>query len=446
MELQQLWDNALAAMQQLRQPVQLFQFAVSLLALGMAFWLGRRWQGRGGEGLRGDLQQRLLRPAIVVIVALLGLGALRLLQLPYRILALVCVLAFSMLLIRSLAYTLRRVLRPGPMLAASEQLVSGVIWLGFALYLLGWLQPSLNLLDQAALQMGDNRFSLLDLLSLLATAAVLLILGGLLSSALEKRLMSVQQLSIGFRVGASKVLRFVLILLAMLVALNLVGINLTSLAVFSGALGVGLGFGLQRIASNFISGFILIMDRSIRPGDVITIGDSFGWVQELNARYVVVRNRDGVDTLIPNENLITSEVINWSYSDSAVRLKAPVQISYDDDPEQAMSLMVEVARAHPRVQDNPAPVGRLMGFGDSGIDMELRVWIRDPQEGVNNIRSELNLGIWKAFKQAGITIPFPQRDVRLIRVGEPQVGQRADSGEGAEPESDADPDRSAARD
>ncbi|MCB1589565.1 MAG: mechanosensitive ion channel, partial [Xanthomonadales bacterium] len=164
------------------------------------------------------------------------------------------------------------------------------------------------------------------------------------------------------------------------------------------------------------------------------------------ARYVVVRNRDGVDTLIPNENLITSEVINWSYSDSAVRLKAPVQISYDDDPEQAMSLMVEVARAHPRVQDSPAPVGRLMGFGDSGIDMELRVWIRDPQEGVNNIRSELNLGIWKAFKQAGITIPFPQRDVRLIRVGEPQVGQRADSGEGAEPESDADPDRSAARD
>lgn len=412
--LQEAWVWLQEGWAQLRDPLQLFQLAVCLLALGLAARLGRHWQGRWGEGWRGDLAQRLLRPAVVVTVTVLGLGALRILELPHRLLALVSVLAFSLLLIRGFAYALRRVLKPGPLLAASEQLVSGLIWLGFALYLLDWLGPTLDLLDRMALQLGDNRFSLLNLLSLLTLAAALLIVGGLISGALERRLMGVQQLSIGFRVGASKVLRFVLVVLALLVALNLVGINLTSLAVFSGALGVGLGFGLQRIASNFISGFILIMDRSIRPGDVITIGESFGWVQELNARYVVVRNRDGVDTLIPNENLITSEVINWSYTDSTVRLKAPVQISYSDDPEQAIALMVEVARAHPRVQSDPPPVGRLMSFGDSGIDLELRVWIRDPQEGVNNIRSELNLGIWKAFKAAGITIPFPQRDVRLV--------------------------------
>ena len=180
-----------------------------------------------------------------------------------------------------------------------------------------------------------------------------------------------------------------------------------------GALGVGLGFGLQRIASNFISGFILIFDRSIRPGDVVSIGDKFGWVQELRARYIVVKDRDGVETLIPNENLVTSEVINWSYSDPNVRLKIPVQISYGDDPERAMEIMLEAARNTPRVLKDPPPVARLMAFGDNGIALELRLWINDPQNGISNVRSDVNLGIWRGFREAGITIPFPQRDLHL---------------------------------
>lgn len=304
-------------------------------------------------------------------------------------------------------------LRPGPVLEASEQLISGVIWLGVALYLVGWLGPTFELLDSAAVKFGDGSFSLLDALLLVVLAAAMVLLGTLVSRLVERRVMAAGDLSIGLRVGVAKVVRFVVIVLAIVVSLNMVGINLTSLAVFSGALGVGLGFGLQRIASNFISGFILIMDRSIRPGDVITIGDSFGWVQELNARYVVVRNRDGVDMLIPNENLITSEVINWSYADKSVRLKVPVDISYEDDPIQAMALLVDVAKGNKRVETSPEPVARLMAFGDSGIELELRVWIGDPQEGLNNISSELNVGIWKAFKQAGITIPFPQRDLHV---------------------------------
>ena len=170
---------------------------------------------------------------------------------------------------------------------------------------------------------------------------------------------------------------------------------------------------MQRIASNFISGFILIFDRSIRPGDVISVGDKFGWVQELRARYIVVRDRDGVETLIPNENLVTTDVINWSYTDRSVRLKVPVQISYSDDPEQAMALMLEAARATPRVMQDPPPVCRLMEFADNGIALEARVWILDPENGVSNVRSDVNLGIWKRFNEAGITIPFPQRDVYI---------------------------------
>jgi len=201
--------------------------------------------------------------------------------------------------------------------------------------------------------------------------------------------------------------------LAVLIALNSVGVDLTALTVFGGALGVGLGLGLQRIASNFVSGMILLYDRSIRPGDVITIGDRLGWVQELRARYIVVRDRDGVETLIPNENLIISEVTSWSHSDKSVRVKIKVQISYADDPEEAMQIIKE-ACVHPRVLSDPETVVRLMSFGDNGMNLEARVWIEDPEAGVNGVRSDINLAIWKGFQKAGITIPYPQRDVRVV--------------------------------
>jgi len=215
------------------------------------------------------------------------------------------------------------------------------------------------------------------------------------------------------RVGFSKFIRIALLIIAFLLALNAVGINLSSLAIFGGALGVGLGFGLQKIVSNFISGFILVMDRSIKPGDVITVGDQFGWVEALNSRYLVVRNREGVDTLIPNENLITSEVINWSYADRNVRVIIKVQISYNDDPEQAMALMLECAKASDRVLEDPPATVRLMAFGDNGIELQLRVWIADPENGTAMVKSDINLAIWRAFKVHNITIPFPQRDVHI---------------------------------
>ena len=152
---------------------------------------------------------------------------------------------------------------------------------------------------------------------------------------------------------------------------------------------------------------------------MITVGDNYGWVKELRARYIVVRNRDGVETLIPNENLVTTDVINWSYSDRKVRVRVPVQISYEDDPEEAMAIMLEAGKAQPRALKDPEPVVRLMEFADSGIALELRVWMTDPQEGVGNIKSDINLAVWRGFKAAGITIPFPQRDVNLRYMNAP---------------------------
>jgi small-conductance mechanosensitive channel len=179
-----------------------------------------------------------------------------------------------------------------------------------------------------------------------------------------------------------------------------------------------LGFGLQAIASNFVSGFVLLMDRSIKPGDVIsftgttgTTAEGFGWVQELRGRYVVVRDRDGVETLVPNQHLITNPVINWSYTDPRVRIKLPVRVSYKDDPEKALSVLIQAAEGHRRILRDPPPVSRLINFGDSGFELELRFWISDPQEGVNNVRSDVNRSIWRLFQESGITIPVAQREV-----------------------------------
>jgi small-conductance mechanosensitive channel len=217
------------------------------------------------------------------------------------------------------------------------------------------------------------------------------------------------------RVGLTKFSSVFLYSIAIIIALNTVGIDLTTLTVFGGAIGVGLGFGLQRIASNFISGFILLFDSSIKPGDVITVGDRFGWVVALHARYIVVKDRDGVETLIPNENIITSEVTNWSYSDKHVRVKIPLQVSYQDDVEHAMQLMLDACNTSDRVLKNPEPTVRLRAFEDNGIKLELRLWLDDPEKGVGSVKSDINLAIWKSFKENNITIPFPQRDVHIIK-------------------------------
>ena len=211
----------------------------------------------------------------------------------------------------------------------------------------------------------------------------------------------------------SKLLKLVLLSVAVLFALSTIGVDLTALAVFGGAVGVGIGLGLQRIVANLISGVILLLDRSIKPGDVIAIGETFGWIQSLGARYTAVRTRDGTEFLIPNEDLITTQVENWSHSDVKLRLKIPVGIAYSCDPHFAIKLCNEAAAKCARVLDNPGPNTLLRGFGDNSVDLEIRFWINDPQNGRGNITSEILLNVWDAFKEHDIEIPFPQRDLHL---------------------------------
>lgn len=298
--------------------------------------------------------------------------------------------------------------------------ISLLIWIALSLHVLGWFEPVVEALDSAGIQAGSARISVWSVLKVLFTVTLFVLAAVWIARWIERRLMAMTAVAISMRIGLSKFIQAGLIGLSILLGLNAAGLDLTTLNVLTGAIGIGLGFGLQSIASNFVSGFVLLMDRSIKPGDVIsfsgttgTTTEAFGWVQELRGRYVVVRDRDGVETLVPNQHLITNSVINWSYTDPRVRLKLPVRVSYDCDVETALAILINATDDHLRVLREPAPVSRLMGFGEYGFDLELRFWISDPQEGVNNVRSDVNRAIWKLFQQHGIRIPVPQHEVKV---------------------------------
>lgn len=357
---------------------------------------------------------RIIFPFGMFLFMAVGRVILRKAHIEIALLDSVMPLALSWAAIRLAVFILRTSFNPTRTLKAWEGIISTTLWAAVALHLLGWLPDILNAMDEIAFHAGKVHISLLTVTKLVLAVASLLILALWLSNFIEKRLAGASGMDAGMRIGIAKFSRFVLLTLALLLSLYSAGIDLTALAVFGGALGVGLGFGLQRIASNFISGFILVMDRSIRPGDVITTGNTYGWVQEMRARYVVVRTRDGSDTLIPNEKLIISDVINWSYENSNMSVPLTLRISYKDNPEHAMQIMLDLAHQHARVLKEPAPSCILKEFSDTGITLEMNVWVNDPEAGITNVRSDLYLAIWKAFKQHAITIPYTQKDLPTV--------------------------------
>ncbi len=293
--------------------------------------------------------------------------------------------------------------------------ISVFVWSIAALNILGLLEPTLTQMDAIGFSLGKTRLSLLVVFKGLLAFAGFLWLATLLARVSERRIQSITTLTPSLRVLIVKITRTMLIILAFIIGLNTLGIDLTSLAVFSGAIGVGIGFGLQKVVSNFISGIILLLDRSIKPGDVIYISDTdtYGWVNALGARCVSVVTRDGKEHLIPNELLITEKVENWSYSNRDVRIKIPVGISYESDPRKALELMMEVAAENPRILKNPSPNALLRNFGDSSVNLELRAWIDDPANGIGNIISSISLDIWDKFHANGVAFPFPQRDLHI---------------------------------
>jgi len=426
--MQELLHNAGLALQGLLTPTSVLQLAAIAIAILVAWWFGRQVRNteRGKlalvqTGFQARLTEALMitapHLAALVLIAAFG-GALHALKAESRLVDLAITLSGLLLLIRFAVYVVRVSL--GNRTKGWGNIITFVIWGLLALHVLGWFDPLVQAFDSVGINAGNRRITLWSVIKILFTVGAFIMVAVWMARWVERRLMSMQGLALSMRIGIAKFSQAFLIGLSILLGLNAAGLDLTTLNIFTGALGIGLGFGLQAIAANFVSGFVLLMDRSIKPGDVIsftgttgTSTEGFGWVQELRGRYVVVRDRDGVETLVPNQNLITSPVINWSYTDPRVRLKLPVRVSYKCDPEKALELLLKAAEDQPRILRDPKPVSRMMGFNDYGFDLELRFWISDPQEGVNNVRSDANRAIWRLFKEHGIIIPIAQREVIL---------------------------------
>lgn len=324
----------------------------------------------------------------------------------------VMLLALAWLLISVFSHTIRS--------RALGRVFSIVAWVYVAATILGVTGDVAQLLDDAGFQVGNFRLSILNVLKATLLLGVLLWLASSTGNFLDRRIQSSQELTPSLRVLIGKVLRITLIAVAALLAMSGIGIDLTAFTVLSGAVGVGIGFGLQKVVSNFISGIIILLDESIKPGDTISLGDTFGWIRELRARFVSVVTRDGREFLIPNEDFITTEVVNWSFTDNLVRLDVPFGVSYDSDPHEVARLAIEAAGSVDRVvTSNKQPVCWLKEFGDSSINFLLRFWIADPQNGLTNIRGKVMLALWDAFKENDIAIPYPHREV-IVKTPVPQ--------------------------
>ncbi|AYE84901.1 MULTISPECIES: mechanosensitive ion channel family protein [Sulfitobacter] len=295
-----------------------------------------------------------------------------------------------------------------------RRMVTWGLWIYATLYMLNVADDVAVFLDDVALTIGEFRLSVLTVLTALVVVGALLTMARLASTTTAATIRKNEDISPSMQVLAVKGVQILLYGLAFFIGVRAVGIDLTGLAVLSGAIGVGLGFGLQKVVSNLVSGVIILLDKSIKPGDVISLGETFGWIQTLGARYASVVTRDGKEYLIPNEDLITGQVVNWSHSNDFVRLDIYFGTAYSDDPHVVRKLAVDAAKGVDRVLSYKAPVCHIVGFGDSSVDYILRFWIKDPTGGLTNIRGNVYLALWDAFKENDISIPFPQREVKVI--------------------------------
>jgi len=412
MLLTDLWSD-------LQRPSILWQVGVLALCLLAAWWMSRLLQWRAPEGSREALKvgaaafRRVVFPVLAMLLLLAGRAALGLWH-STHLLSVAIPLFGALACIRFAVYLLRLGFAHAAWLDAFERSIATVVWAALALHLTGLLPEIVNWLSDVKLTAGKHSLSLWTLLSAAFWVGLTLLLTLWAGAAIEARLMRAESLHSSMRAVAARFAKAVLLVVAVLVVLPLMGVDLTVLSVLGAALGVGLGFGLQKIASNYLSGFIILLDRSIRLGDMITADGHYGEVTRITTRYVVVRLLTGVEAIIPNDTLVTSTVLNHSYSDTHVRLAIRVQVAYRTDIPQVFGIMLDMARRHPRVLKEPQPTAQVLQLAESGVDLELGFWIADPELGSQSVRSDISVALLAEFKARGVEIPYPQREVRLV--------------------------------
>ena len=427
MEENQIAELLIELWHDVQQPAIFWQVGVLAVCLFIAWLITRQVKavlrrrraadpslaaGAGEEGLR-----RVVFPLTALGLVVLARAVLANWH-HTNLLKLAVPLLLAMAVIRLTVHALKRSFPQAGWLASFERAFAFGAWGVVALHLSGVLPTVIDGMEQVAFSIGKAKVNLWMLLQGALTVFVTVLVALWVAGIIESRLMRTEGLDGNLKLVFTRLSRGLLVVLAVAIGLPLVGIDLTALSVFGGALGVGLGFGMQKIAANYVSGFILLLDRSIRMGNLISVGNERGIVSQITTRYTVLKGMTGIESIVPNETLVGSIVQNETFTDPKVRVSVPIQVSYATDLEKAMAIMVEAAQAQPRVMSDPAPGAFLEAFADSGINLQLGFWIRDPAEGTLGIRSAINMQIWRRFKEEGIEIPFPQREVRVLGNGE----------------------------
>lgn len=417
----------------LNDPRILWQIGALLVAFTLGALAARALRAR----LVGrDLQLRVMRLGVesfgrvlspLPALAFIALAKLLMEQrMSVKLLQLALPLVGSFALIRLAFYILRRVFAKGgdggTALQALEKSFAVLVWSGVALHITGLLPDLLSFLDNTVVPVGRHKASLLVIAQAAASVVVTLMIALWAGTALEERLMRMDGVHTSLRAVLARSVRALLILLAVLISLSLVGIDLTVLSVFGGAFGVGLGLGLQKIASSYVSGFVILFERSLAIGDTVAVDKFTGQVTQINTRYTVIRGGDGIETVVPNEMLVSSPVQNYSLTDRTLRLATQVGIAYSSDVEAVLDILRRAAAGVPRVIAEPAPQALLLRFEPDGLLLEVAVWIADPENGRLNVLSDLNRAIWKSLQENRISIPYPQREVRILNLADaPQM-------------------------
>jgi small-conductance mechanosensitive channel len=397
----------------------LWQLFAILVALGLSFFSNQiiknyvvgsavnNWK------MATDGLVRIISPIIILVVLLFSKIYLDTFQTtPFLHIAISLVNA--LIVIRLGVYFIRYLTKPRPWIRALENTIASLVWVIVALYLFGLLSPIRETLDQVQFSFGDNNFSLFLVFQVIFGSALAVLFAVTLGQFIENRLMKVDQLDMNARVMLNKVLKITLYVVAVVVALSSIGLDLTFLSVFGGAFGVGLAFGMQKIASNYVCGFIILLDKSIHIGDILMVGEHYGVVTLIRSRYTVLRKLDGIEVIIPNETLISENIINHTLTDRKSRISIDVQISYKSSVDKAFEILLNSAKNESRVLNDPAPSVFLMKFADSGIDLMLSFYIVDPEEGSWGLKSDIYREIWNEFQKHNIEIPYPYRTVEII--------------------------------
>lgn len=416
-EMQRIWQEVFA---DLSITAAMTQFGVIVFALVIAWMINgamrayvmRHAPDHWKVGIGG--MNRVLFPLSTLAMVQIVVMFMSSLQ-HSSILRLASSLLLAMAIIRLLVYAIRYIISPGGVLKTLENTISGIIWTLLVLHVSGFLPEIIRISQEIEFTIGKTTINLLVIFQAVFTIFMTIFTALWLSRMVENNLMQHININMNMRVVMSKVLRISFLFIAILIGLSVVGLDLTLLSVFGGALGIGLGFGLQRIASNFVSGFILLLDNSMQIGDIITVNElHYGSIADLRTRYLVLKKLDGTEVIVPNEMLITNTVINHSFIDRNTRVLLEVQVAYGSDLDLVMSLLRKAAESHSRVLETPEPVAMITAFADSGINMNLSVWIADPENGQLVLKSDIYLIIWKLFKANDISIPFPQREVKIL--------------------------------